>query len=168
MDYKYQVFINDNRRPQNAISRPMSSASYDTTTNEETDNSFKKNFVKQNISQNFSMNINKEFMNRRKRRKVFRKKNSLGDIRCSVSGFWNWQFETGTWKEIGLDFPRKRRKKRREKYTRRQRSMMVCSPKTNPDLERFTLNFFEVSSATTRNTSGKTAFYLSIRNNHLK
>ena len=167
MDYKYQVFINDNRRPQNAISRPMSSESYDTTTNEETDNSFTRNSIKQNISQNSTMNINKEFINRRKKRKLYRKKTPLGDIPDSISGFWNWQFETGTWKEIGLDLPKKKRKKRREKNTRRQRNMMVCNPKTNANLERFTLNFFEVSSATTRNTSGKTASYLYFRIYHL-
>ena len=158
MDYKWKIhkWMNDNDRLQNEYSSSMSIESQNTTSNEDIDNLFTRNSLTRSLSQNPQMNINRRTINRRKKKRIFRRTKSLNDILGFISGFWNWQLETGTWKEIGLVKPKKKkRKKKGEKYTSRQRNMIVCTSKTNENLERFTLNFFEASSVTTKNTSGK-------------
>ena len=162
MDYKWKIhkWMTDNDRLQNEFSSSMSIESQNTTSNEDIDNSFTRNSLTRSLSQNPQMNINRGIINRRKKKRIFRRTKSLNDIPGFISGFWNWQLETETWQEIGLVKPKKKkRKKKGEKYTRRQRNMIVCTSKTSENLERFTLNFFEASSVTTKNTSGKKISY---------
>ena len=151
MDHKLQVFMNNDNSAENVFS---DSKPTDSTINEEVDISLTKNFVKRSISQNSQMNINKEIIHSRKERTIYRRSKSQGDAPSFMSGFWNWQLEIGTWREIGLEIHKKRRKGRRQ-YSKSQRNMISGRPKTNANFDRFTLNFLDVSSATTKNTSGK-------------
>ena len=154
MDHKLQIFLNDNKIIQSDSSNLITTTSYSSSMNEEVDISFTKNFVKRSISQNPQMNINRGTLLRRKKRKIYRRTKSHGDTPCAISGFWNWQLEIGSWKEIVLESPTKKRKRRRQDL-RNQRNMIKERTKSNPNMERFTLNFLEASSGTRKNTSGK-------------
>ena len=154
MDHKLQVFMNNDDSAENVFSDSKPTDSYSSTINEEVDISLTKNFVKRSISQNSQMNINKEISHSHKKKILYRRSKSQGDAPSLLSGFWNWQLEIGTWREIGLEIHKKRRKRRRE-YSNSQRNMIAGRPKSNANFDRFTLNFLDVSSATPKNTSGK-------------
>ena len=154
MDHKLQIFLNDNKIIQSDSSNLITTTSYSSSMNEEVDISFTKNFVKRSISQNPQMNINRGIIRRRKKRETYRRTKSHGDTPCAISGFWNWQLEIGSWKEIEVEILKKKRKKRRENPNN-QRNMIEKRRKSNPNMERFTLNFFKASSATEKDTNGK-------------
>ena len=156
MDHKLQVFMNNDNSAEDVFLDSKPTDSYSSTINEEVDISLTKNFVKRSISQNSQMNINEEIIHSRnnKKRIIYRRSKSHGDAPSLISGFWNWQLEIGTWREIGLEIHKKRRKRRRQ-YSKSQRNMISSRPKSNANFDSFTLNFLDVSSATTKNTSGK-------------
>ena len=154
MHHILQVFMNNDDSAEDVFSDSKPTDLYNSTINEEVDISLTKNFVKRSISQNSKMNINKETIHSRKKRILYRRSKSQGDAPSLMSGFWNWQLEIGTWREIGLEIHKKRRKRRRE-YSKCQRNMIASRPKSNANFDRFTLNFLDVSSATAKNTSGK-------------
>ena len=124
MDYTFHVFMNNDASAENVFSDSKPTDSYSSTINEEVDISHTKNFVKRSISQSSQMNINKEIIHSRKKRILYRRSKSQGDAPSLMSGFWNWQLEIGTWREIGLEIHKKRRKRRRE-YSNSQRNMIV-------------------------------------------
>ena len=154
MDHKLQIFMNNDDIAENVVLDSKPTDSYSSTINEEVDISLTKNFVKRSISQNSQMNINKEVIHSRMKKIIYRRSKSQGDAPSLMSGFWNWQLEIGTWREIGLEIHKKRRKRRRE-YSKSQRNMIAGRPKSNANSDRFTLNFLDVSSVTAKNTSGK-------------
>ena len=81
-----------------------------------------------------------------------RKTKSLGDLKRSVTGYWNWQLETGSWSEVTLDQPIDLGIKR--------------TPSGNQEkiIENYIINFIPASSSSGNSSFGKQSFI--IKRNH--
>ena len=81
-----------------------------------------------------------------------RKTKSLGDLKRSVTGHWNWQLETGSWSEVTLDQPIDLGIKR--------------TPSGNQEkiIENYIINFIPASSSSGNSSFGKKSFM--IKPNH--
>ena len=73
-----------------------------------------------------------------------RKTKSLGDLKRSVTGYWNWQLETGSWSEVTLDQPIELGIKR----TGNQEKIA----------ENYIINFIPASSSSIDSSFGKQSF----------
>ena len=75
-----------------------------------------------------------------------RKTKSLGDLKRSVTGHWNWQLETGSWSEVTLDQPIELEIKR----TGNQEKIE----------ENYIINFIPASSSSGDSSFGKQSFII--------
>ena len=81
-----------------------------------------------------------------------RKTKSLGDLKRSVTGYWNWQLETGSWSEVTLDQPID--------------LGIKSTPSGNQEkiIENYIINFIPASSSSGNSSFGKQSFM--IKPNH--
>ena len=81
-----------------------------------------------------------------------RKTKSLGDLKRSVTGYWNWQLETGSWSEVTLDQPIDLGIKR------------TPSGNQGKILENYIINFIPASSSSGNSSFGKQSFTIKCSN----
>ena len=73
-----------------------------------------------------------------------RKTKSLGDLKRSVTGYWNWQLETGSWSEVTLDQPIELGIKRTGNQEKIEKNYII--------------NFIQASSSSIDSSFGKQSF----------
>ena len=85
-----------------------------------------------------------------------RKTKSLGDLKRSVTGHWNWQLETGSWSEVTLDQPIDLGIKR------------TPSGNQGKTAENYIINFIPASSSSGNSSFGKQSFIIKRNHRQLK
>ena len=98
---------------------------------------------KRNQSQNVSTGSNRSELIQKSTDRL-RKTKSLGDLKRSVTGYWNWQLETGSWSEVTLDQPIEVEIKRTQNQEKIE--------------ENYIINFIPASSSSIDSSFGKQSF----------
>ena len=102
-----------------------------------------RSHFKRSQSQNARMDSNCSKLIQKSTERL-RKTKSLGDLKRSVTGYWNWQLETGSWSEVTLDQPIELGIKR----TGNQEQVA----------ENYIINFIPASSSSIDSSFGKQSF----------
>ena len=102
-----------------------------------------KSHFKRSQSQNARTDSNRSKLIQKSTERL-RKTKSLGDLKRSVTGYWNWQLETGSWSEVMLDQPIELGIKRKENQEKIE--------------ENYIINFISASSSSIDSSFGKQSF----------